>query len=115
ARSPSSCRRPRGRQGQALAGARSSRVLDRHSTRRRIQRAAGAKGWLRRTEQKDGTKGQKALFPVLVTPSPQRGSHFRVGVRGESVDLAFDRKENKFCRVDCEENWECGFSPWILA
>src|SRR5215475_14637862 len=56
-----SCRRPRGRQEQALAGARSSRVLDRHSTRRRMQCAAGARGWLRRTEQEDGTKAQKAL------------------------------------------------------
>jgi hypothetical protein len=37
-------------------------VLDRRSTRRPIQRAAGAKGWLRRTEQKDATKGQKAFF-----------------------------------------------------
>src|SRR5262249_50070289 len=72
-RSPPSCRRPRGRQEQALAGARSSRVLDRHSKRRRIQRAAGAKGWLRRTEQKDWTKGKKAFSPVLVTNSPQRG------------------------------------------
>src|SRR5215471_18804073 len=72
-RSPLSCRRPRGRQEQALAGARSSRVLDRHSKRRRIQRAAGAKGWLRRTEQKDWTKGKKAFSPVLVTNSPQRG------------------------------------------
>src|SRR5215470_2130834 len=62
--SPLSCRRPRGRQEQALTGARSSRVLDRHSTRRRIQRAAGPKGWLCRTEQKDGTKAQKALFAV---------------------------------------------------
>src|SRR5215467_12807799 len=87
ARSPSSCRRPRGRQGQALAGARSSRVLDRHSTRRRIQRAAGAKGWLRRTEQKDGTKGQKALFPVLVTPSPQRGSNKNHVGYGENIIL----------------------------
>src|SRR5262249_20237571 len=48
-------------------GARSSHVLDRHSTCRRLQRAAETKGWLRRTEQKDGTKGQKALFRVLVT------------------------------------------------
>src|SRR5262249_40425132 len=63
-RSPPSCRRPLGRQEQALAGARSSRVLDRHSTRRRIQRAAGAKGWLRRTKQKDRPRGQKPLFTV---------------------------------------------------
>src|SRR5262249_11817459 len=78
-RSPPSCRRPRGRQEQALAGARSSRVLDRHSKRRRIQRAAGAKGWLRRTEQKDWTKGKKAFSPVLVTNSPQRGGDVAQG------------------------------------
>src|ERR1700738_3339262 len=43
------------------------RVLDRRSTWRRIERAAGAKGWLRRTEQKDGGKGAESPFPVLVS------------------------------------------------
>src|SRR5262245_34750647 len=47
-----------------VTGPQSARVLDRHSTRRRIQRAAGAERWLRRTEQKDGTKAQQALFAV---------------------------------------------------
>src|SRR5262249_26488791 len=80
-RSPLSCRRPRGRQEQALAGARSSRVLDRHSTRRRIQRAAGAKGWLRRTKQKDRPRGQKALFTVPGHPftSTRRPFYLDVG------------------------------------
>src|SRR5215475_4121353 len=92
-----SCRRPRGRQEQALAGARSSRVLDRHSTRRRIQRAAGAKGWLRRTEQKDYTKGKKASSrPGHQLTSARRpkerdrvfaiDGHFFQPLRGQLID-----------------------------
>jgi hypothetical protein len=55
-------------QGQALTGARSSRVLDRHSTRRSTELAAGTKGWVRRGQTNGLGEGQKAAFPRLAKP-----------------------------------------------
>jgi hypothetical protein len=58
--------RARGRQGQALMGPRSSRVLDRRSTRRRKASATGTEGY--RAEPKDGGKGRGRISPSWSAP-----------------------------------------------
>jgi hypothetical protein len=105
-RSPPSCRRPRGRQEQTLAGARYSRVPDHHSTRRRMQCAAGAKGWLRRTEQKDGTKAQNALCAVPGHPftsarRPNLRNSWRNSGRKDSASTVPRVNAPIRCLVDC--------------
>src|SRR5262249_6464441 len=80
-----SCRRARGPPEQAPTGARYSRALGRHSTRRRIERTAGAGGWLRRDRTKGWDERQKGLFPVLVTNSPQRGGYPKRMLRFEQA------------------------------
>jgi hypothetical protein len=62
ARSPPSCRRARGRARTSPNGRAIVRVLDRRSTRRPIEHAAGTNGWPRWGRTKGLGEGQKVAF-----------------------------------------------------